>query len=68
MKFLFTHVTLEYFNFKKQNGLQNTKGFLSTSIASSEITTAKWLLDEMKVMHSWIFMIIDSFSGLFNLT
>ena len=41
MKFLFTHVTLEYFNFKRQNVLQNIDGFLSTSIVSSEITTAK---------------------------
>ena len=40
MKFLFTHVTLEYFNFKRQNVLQNTDGFLST-IVSSEITAAK---------------------------
>ena len=63
MKFLFTHVTLEYFNFKRQNELRNAKSLLSTYIASSVITAAKWLLEEMKVMHSWNYAITDSFNS-----
>ena len=40
-------VTLECFNFKRQNALQNAKGLLSTSIVSSAITAAEQLLEEM---------------------
>ena len=56
MKILFIHavVTLEYFNFK---GGLNLKGLLYTSIASV-ITTAEWLLEEMKSIHIWIVTII----------
>ena len=32
-------LTLEYFNFKWQNELQNAKGLLTTSIASSAVIT-----------------------------
>ena len=49
MKFLLihAHVTLGYFNFKKENEF---KGLLFTSIAST-ITAAKQLLEEMKAIH-----------------
>ena len=51
MKFLFTHVTLEWYNFKRQNELQSAKSLLSTSIASSAITATEQLLKEVKAMH-----------------
>ena len=49
MKFLFihAHVTLEYFNCKKENEF---KGLLFTSIASA-ITAAEQLLEKMKAIH-----------------
>ena len=65
--YLHMYITLEYFNFKRQNELGDAKGLLSTFIASSVITAAKWLLEEINPMHSWIFAITDSFSSLLNL-
>ena len=49
MKFLFihAHVTMEYFNCKKENEF---KGLLFTSIASV-VTTTERLLEEMKAIH-----------------
>ena len=47
--FLFTHVTLECLNFKRQNELQNAKHLLSTSIALSAIIAVEQLLEEMRV-------------------
>ena len=45
--FIHARVTLEYFNFKRDNGLE---GLLSSSIASA-ITTAERLLEEMGAIH-----------------
>ena len=53
MKFLFihTHVTLEYFNFKRENGFKRFAVYL---------TVAKRLLEEMAAIHIWIITIIPS--------
>ena len=47
MKILFTHVTLEYLNFKRLKINYKHKVVLSTSIASSVISMAKRLLEEI---------------------
>ena len=47
-------LTLEYFNFKRENEL---KRLLSTFIATA-ITAVEWLLEEIKSFHIWIIMII----------
>ena len=56
--FIHAHVTLEYFNFKRENGFKRFN-LLSTSIASA-ITAAERLLEEMGGIHIWIVTIIPS--------
>ena len=52
---------------KRQNEWRNTKGLLSTSIASSTITAAKRLLEEMKAMDAQLNLCNYSLSGLLDL-
>ena len=52
-KVLYTHVILEYLNFKRQNELQNAKVIylLLLLLQKQTLAAAEQLLEEVKAMH-----------------
>ena len=56
--FIQAHVTVEYFNFQRENRFKRFAVYFCC--LNSVITAAKRLLEEMETIHIWIFMIIPS--------